>query len=39
MVNQAKPIQKIIFGSPGTGKSYQIRKIADEHLGIKRIRG
>lgn len=29
-----KPIQKIIFGSPGTGKSYQIRAIAQDALGI-----
>lgn len=30
-----KYIQKIIFGSPGTGKSYQIREIAVKQLGIK----
>ncbi|HEY9801189.1 MAG TPA: AAA family ATPase [Leptolyngbyaceae cyanobacterium] len=29
------PIQKIIFGSPGTGKSYEARKIAEEELDIK----
>lgn len=29
-----KPIQKILFGSPGTGKSYKIREIATEQLGI-----
>jgi 5-methylcytosine-specific restriction enzyme B len=28
------PIQKILFGSPGTGKSYQIRAIATDQLGI-----
>jgi 5-methylcytosine-specific restriction endonuclease McrBC GTP-binding regulatory subunit McrB len=26
------PIQKILFGSPGTGKSYQIREIAQQEL-------
>ena len=30
-----KPIQKILFGSPGTGKSYQIRDIAKQHLNIQ----
>lgn len=30
-----KPVQKIFFGSPGTGKSYQIRKIARNELGIE----
>ncbi|MBE9222613.1 hypothetical protein IQ215_07870 [Cyanobacterium stanieri LEGE 03274] len=30
-----KPIQKILFGSPGTGKSYQIRQIAQEQLDIQ----
>ncbi len=34
MNQQAKPIQKILFGSPGTGKSYQIRTIATDVLGI-----
>lgn len=29
-----KPIQKILFGSPGTGKSYQIQKIAIDQLKI-----
>ncbi|MBD2295353.1 AAA family ATPase [Anabaena sphaerica FACHB-251] len=29
------PIQKILFGSPGTGKSYKIREIAQQELGIK----
>ena len=29
-----RPIQKILFGSPGTGKSYKIRSIAQEQLGI-----
>jgi 5-methylcytosine-specific restriction enzyme B len=29
-----RPLQKILFGSPGTGKSYQIRAIATEQLGI-----
>jgi 5-methylcytosine-specific restriction protein B len=28
------PIQKILFGSPGTGKSYKIRSIAQKQLGI-----
>ena len=32
---KSKPIQKIIFGSPGTGKSYQVRDIAVNSLGIK----
>lgn len=27
-------IQKILFGSPGTGKSYKIREIAEEELNI-----
>lgn len=31
----AKPIQKILFGSPGTGKSYKVREIATNSLGIK----
>ncbi|GET36335.1 ATP-binding protein [Microseira wollei] len=26
---KTKPIQKIIFGSPGTGKSYRVREIAN----------
>lgn len=30
-----KPIQKILFGSPGTGKSYQVRQIAEDDLGIE----
>ena len=34
MNNQTKPIQKIIFGSPGIGKSYQIRSIAINDLKI-----
>jgi 5-methylcytosine-specific restriction endonuclease McrBC GTP-binding regulatory subunit McrB len=34
MSQHIKPIQKILFGSPGTGKSYQIREIAKEQLGI-----
>jgi 5-methylcytosine-specific restriction enzyme B len=34
-VIQSEPTQKILFGSPGTGKSYQIREIAKEQLGIK----
>jgi hypothetical protein len=29
------PIQKILFGSPGTGKSYEIRKIAEKELSIE----
>ncbi len=29
------PIQKILFGSPGIGKSYQVRQIATEELGIE----
>ncbi|MEQ8757446.1 MAG: AAA family ATPase [Coleofasciculus sp. G1-WW12-02] len=35
MGNSVKPIQKILFGSPGTGKSYQLRQIAKHQLGIK----
>ncbi|MEQ9358195.1 AAA family ATPase [Coleofasciculus chthonoplastes] len=35
MENSVKPIQKILFGSPGTGKSYQVREIAKEKLGIE----
>ncbi|MBC6481371.1 MAG: restriction endonuclease [Hormoscilla sp. GM7CHS1pb] len=35
MNESIKPIQKILFGSPGTGKSYQIRQIAIEQLGIE----
>ena len=34
MPQHVKPIQKILFGSPGTGKSYQIRVIATKQLGI-----
>lgn len=34
MIEETKPIQKILFGGPGTGKSYHIRKIATEQLGI-----
>jgi len=34
MPDDIKPIQKILFGSPGTGKSYQIREIARDKLGI-----
>lgn len=34
MSHHVKPIQKILFGSPGTGKSYQIRVIATEQLSI-----
>ncbi|MDB9510393.1 restriction endonuclease [Kamptonema animale CS-326] len=34
MSEHIKPIQKIIFGSPGTGKSYQIREIAKDKLKI-----
>jgi len=34
MPENIKPIQKILFGSPGTGKSYQIREIARDKLGI-----
>jgi 5-methylcytosine-specific restriction enzyme B len=29
------PIQKILFGSPGTGKSHQIKTIATEQLGVE----
>ncbi|MDB9320087.1 AAA family ATPase [Nodularia spumigena] len=29
------PIQKILFGSPGTGKSYKIREIAQQELDIE----
>lgn len=35
MVSDVKPLQKVLFGSPGTGKSYQIRSIATEQLGIE----
>jgi len=35
MGNSVKPIQKILFGSPGTGKSYQVREIAQNQLGIE----
>lgn len=34
MSQHTKPIQKILFGSPGTGKSYQVRAIATRELGI-----
>lgn len=34
MPENIKPIQKILFGSPGTGKSYQIREIARDKLEI-----
>ena len=34
MSQNIKPIQKIIFGSPGTGKSHQIREIATGKLEI-----
>ncbi|MCX5933863.1 MAG: AAA family ATPase, partial [Pseudanabaena sp. LacPavin_0818_WC45_MAG_42_6] len=34
MSEQVKPIQKILFGSPGTGKSYQVREIAKNELHI-----
>ena len=34
MSEQVKPIQKILFGSPGTGKSYQVREIAKNELNI-----
>ncbi|MGK7885039.1 MAG: hypothetical protein AB4057_10500 [Crocosphaera sp.] len=30
-----KPLQKILFGSPGTGKSYKIREIAQQELKIE----
>lgn len=30
-----KPIQKILFGSPGTGKSYRVREMAENSLGIQ----
>lgn len=30
-----KPIQKILFGSPGTGKSYRVREMAINSLGIQ----
>lgn len=30
-----KPLQKILFGSSGTGKSYKIREIAKQELQIK----
>ncbi len=31
------PVQKILFGSPGTGKSYQIREIATKQLTLRQI--
>src|SRR4028118_201456 len=34
MPENIKPIQKILFGSPGTGKSYEIQKIAINQLKI-----
>ncbi|MBW4422032.1 MAG: AAA family ATPase [Myxacorys californica WJT36-NPBG1] len=34
MVPDVIPLQKVLFGSPGTGKSYQIREIATAQLGI-----
>ncbi|MFY7801982.1 MAG: restriction endonuclease [Limnoraphis robusta] len=30
-----KPIQKVLFGSPGTGKSFKVREIAKSNLRIK----
>ena len=30
------PIQKILFGSPGTGKSYKVLEIAENELGISK---
>jgi len=35
VVIDVRPLQKVLFGSPGTGKSYQIREIATEDLGIE----
>lgn len=37
MEHQFKPIQKIIFGSPGIGKSQRISQIAQQYLDIKII--
>ncbi|MHC5739976.1 MAG: restriction endonuclease, partial [Nostoc sp.] len=34
MSDKVKPVQKILFGSPGTGKSYKIRSIATDYLLI-----
>ena len=34
IVQATKPIQKILFGSPGTGKSYKVRDIANNYLKI-----
>ena len=34
MSEQVKPIQKILFGSPGTGKSYKVGEIAKSDLRI-----
>lgn len=34
MTDTIKPIQKILFGCPGTGKSYKIREIAKNQLNI-----
>lgn len=35
MESSFKPIQKIIFGSPGTGKSYKVVEIAKDELKIE----
>jgi hypothetical protein len=35
MLSDHKPVQKIFFGSPGTGKSHRIREIAQTELGIE----
>ncbi|MGB3514332.1 MAG: restriction endonuclease [Microcoleaceae cyanobacterium] len=35
IIQTTKPIQKILFGSPGTGKSYKVRNIATNLLKIK----
>ncbi|BAY86312.1 GTPase subunit of Type II restriction endonuclease [Calothrix parasitica NIES-267] len=33
-MSSIRPIQKILFGSPGTGKSYKVNEIAENELGI-----
>ena len=35
VIQTTKPIQKILFGSPGTGKSYKVREIATNSLRIQ----
>ena len=35
-MSPVRPIQKILFGSPGTGKSHKVNEIAENELGISR---